>query len=306
MDLRETSLGFYRAWHCAVGVRHELFVLLRKPRSPAQLAGATGLDEAALTTWCRGANALGLLDRETERYQLRAEHRATLGDPSDPAYMGHHFAYVTAKSLHFGALDDLMAGEPASPDLAEVYALATAWDHLAFFEKALPREPALGAALRRGIDVLDLGAGRGGWARECARRFPKTRVSASDLDTAGLVGPFRVLASAEIPSDAFDLVFLGEVLAAASDPAALLKDAHRALRDGARLVAMEGLLPPEDRAPRGWGERLVLAMQLDFGLDGSRFLAKEAALDLVRDAGFRDARAEDLGGSLFLITARKG
>lgn len=305
MDLlRESSLGFYRAWHAALGAKHGLFEALRQPSTPEALAQARGLDPAAVATWCRGAEALGLLSRRGARYRLRAEHAKTLGDPAHEDYLGHHFRYATTKSLHFGALDDLLAGRPASPDLSDVYALATRWDHVAFFERFLPREKALAARLREGADVLDLGAGQGGWSRMLLARFPRSRVVASDLDLRGLAG-LRALRPDELADEAFDLAFLGEVLAAAPEPAKVLATAHRALRPGGRLVALEGLRPPEGKAPRGWGEKLVLAMALDFGLDGSRFLTTEEALAAAREAGFAKPRLKDLGGSLFALSVTK-
>jgi SAM-dependent methyltransferase len=309
MDLRETSLGFHRAWHVAVGARHGLLLALRDaPLAPGVLAGELGLAPEPVALWCRGAWALGLLERNARgRFRLRAEHASTLGEPASPEYLGHHFEYLAQKSLRFGELDALLRGKPTRAPAPETYALATRYDHLAFFEIYLPRIPTLRAALARGIDVLDFGAGEGGWTREAMRRFPASRYVASDLDTRALRGlrGARVLSARKIPPARADLVYLGEVLAAARKPDEVLGAAYRALRPGGRLVALEGLLPPEGRAPRGWGERLVLAMGLDFSLDGSRYLGKEEALDLVRGAGFERPGARDLGGSLFAIAARK-
>lgn len=312
MDLRESSLGFYRVWHAALGARHGLFERLVAWRTPGQLARASGLAPGPLATWCRGAWALGLLERDGARYRVPPALRGALATPASAEDMGHHFDYLARKSLGFGALDEMLAGRPARAALADVYAVATSWDHAAFFDLALPRQPALGAALRRGIDVLDLGAGAGGWTREAARRFPRSRFVATDLDAKEVAKARRALrgfpnarAAREAAAGAFDLVFLGEVLAAAPDPRAPLAAAHRALREGGRLVALEGLRPPEERAPRGWGERLVLAMALDFGLDGSRFLSLAEAREALRERGFGRIAARDLGGSLFALTAVK-
>lgn len=305
MDLRETSLGFYRAWHAGTGARHGLLLALRDaPLAPRTLARELGLDASAVERWCLGAHALGLLTRSSKGYRLAAAHRVTLGEPSSPEYLGHHFEYVTQKSLGFGALDALVRGEapPSRPDLAPEYAIATRWDHLAFFELHLPRQPALRRDLERGIDVLDLGAGEGGWTREARDRYPASRFVAADLRARTIRG-LRIRDARAIPARAFDLVFLGEVLAAAPDPAAVLRAAHRALRPGGRLVALEGLAPEKD--PRTWGERLVLAMALDFSLDGSRFLTPRALRGALRSAGFPRATMRDLGGSLFAVTTRK-
>lgn len=300
MDLRASSLGFYRAWYAGLGARLGLFTRLRRPLAPEALARATGLDAGALAAWCRGAEALELLERRGERYQLRREHLTTLGDPTHVDDLSQHFAYITRKSLHFGALDDLMRGKPTSPDLADVYALATRWDHLAFVERLLPREKALLAGLRRGLDVLDLGAGKGHLTRLLAARFPRSRIAATDFDLAPLADVPHVATDA-VPAEAFDVVLLGEVLAAAPDPVAPLAAAHRALRPGGRVVALEGLLPPAGKPARRWGERLVVAMSLDFALDGSRFLTRDEGTAAMRTAGFVRVRSRDLGGSLFAL-----
>lgn len=318
MDLRASSLGFYRTWYCALGARRGMLRALEaRARSPEALAREVGLDAAALARWCRGAHALGLLDRDAKgRYRLRREHRDALGRPDHPDYLGHHFEYLARKSLTFGDLDGLLEGRASDADLGDVYALATRWDHLAFFETFLPREPALRRLLDQGIDVLDMGAGAAGWTILCARRHPKGRHVAAEVDTAtvrkardalrasGLTDAKAVL-TRDVPQASFDLVFLGEVLTSPSGAGEVLASCRRALRPGGRLVALEGLLPPPTRQPRGWGEKLILAMDLDFGLDGSAFLTLDEAKRALADAGFVGRKVRDLGGSLYALQGRR-
>lgn len=310
MDLREASLGFYRVWHAAWGARHGLFQ--ERAKTPVALARAAGLDARAVAKWCRGAHALGLLEQAGGSYRVAPRHARRLAREGDVDSLARHVQYLAQKSLTFGGMDDLLRGKPTRPDLAEAYALATGWDHLAFFEIALPRDAGSLALFREGADVLDLGAGNGAWAGEAQRRFPRVRVQAAETRT-GLPRLRRALRGSDIatmdtsrvPGSSFDVVFLGEVLAASDDPRAPLETAFRALRPGGRLHLMEGLLPPAGRAPRGWGERLVLAMDLDFGMDGSRFLTRADVDDALRRAGFVRRGFRDVGGSLFHVRAAK-
>lgn len=304
-DLRETSLGFYRAWHAALGTRHGFFLALRDaPLSAETLADELGFDRAAVGRWAEGAWALGLLTKTRGKYRLAAAHRKTLGEPTSPEYLGHHFHYLAQKSLTFGALDEAFRGKRTRVDLADVYAIATSYDHVGSLA-ALPAP--VRRALARGVDVLDLGAGKGGWTRAAMRTFPASRFAAADLAVRGLRGlkaaGARVLDARNLPAAAFDLVYMGEVLAAADDITAPLRSAARALRPGGHLVLVEGIRPTG--APHDWGERLVLAMGLDFSMDGSGFPTLTELRAAARNAGFPKVTARDLGGSLFLAHARK-
>lgn len=312
LDLRDASLGFYQVWIAAVGSRNGLFVEIGGlERTPRAIAARLGLEPRAVERWCRAAQAVGLVERRGTAYRIAPRHAKRLAR-DDPETLARQFEYLAAKSAAFDRLDGMLRGRWERPDHADVYALATGWDHLAFFDLVLPGERATLDLLRRGADVLDLGAGDGAWAREAADRFPKSRFVAAETRAAlprlrkGLSRTrIPALDAAKLPLRAFDVVYLGEVLGASGDPAVPLRAAHRALRPGGRLHALEGLLPPADRTPRGWGERLIVAMAFDFGLDGSRFLARDEALDAVRRAGFVRASARDVGGSLFHLRARK-
>lgn len=310
VDLGDASLGFYRVWHVAVGAPHGL--LREAWATPEALAKRAKLDPAAVTRWCRGAHALGLLQRKGARYRVPPRLAPSLARPDDMASLTQQFEYLARKSLTFGGLEAHLRGERVDVDLTDVYPLATAWDHVAFFELALPHEPRTRKRLEAGADVLDLGAGDGAWARQARARFPHVRVAAAETRDAlprlrrSLRGSgIRALDVAEVPEAAFDLVFMGEVLSAASDPPVPLATAMRALRPGGELHLMEGLLPPPHRGARNWGERLILAMDLDFGMDGSRFLRRDEADAALQEAGLVRRRIRDVGGSLFHLRGAK-
>lgn len=314
MDLREASLGFYRVHLAALGFRHGMFAALAtRARTPDDLADEKGLDAPVVAKWCRAAHAVGLLERTTRgAYKVPRVLVPKLARDDDPASLGRHFQYLAAKGRTFDRIDGMLHGEWDAPDLADVYALATGWDHVAFFDLVLPRERALQALLRRGARVLDLGAGDGAWAKSAASRFPASAFVAAEVPDAlpalrKSVKGTRVEAVAvgDIPDGGFDIAYLGEVLSAATTPLDPLRRAFASLAPGGRLHALEGLLPPTTREPRGWGERLILAMDLDFGLDGSRFLRRDEATAAMRGAGFVRARVRDVGGSLFHLAATK-
>jgi hypothetical protein len=75
----------------------------------------------------------------------------------------------------------------------------------------------------------------------------------------------------------------------------------RALKKGGAIAIVEGLLP----AKVDEEGRLIMGMQLDFALQGYRFMTKKEITMLLRDAGFGRIAFEDFGGSLFLISAWK-
>jgi hypothetical protein len=80
-----------------------------------------------------------------------------------------------------------------------------------------------------------------------------------------------------------------------------VSNCHRALKKGGTIAIVEGLLP--ESKLQGDGNRLIMGMQLDFALQGYRFMTrKEVAKLLVK---FSQVHFEDLGGSVYLVTATK-
>jgi ubiquinone/menaquinone biosynthesis C-methylase UbiE len=48
-----------------------------------------------------------------------------------------------------------------------------------------------------------------------------------------------------------------------------------------------------------------MGMQLDFALQGQRFLTSKEIQSILKKSGFRNVQLKALGGAVYLITARK-
>ncbi|HKU48613.1 MAG TPA: class I SAM-dependent methyltransferase, partial [Nitrososphaera sp.] len=106
-------------------------------------------------------------------------------------------------------------------------------------------------------------------------------------------------------SDEFDIVYLGESLYASSDKATFLRNCYRSLRRGGTLMILEGLVPENGVEGNDNNDMVILGMQLDFALQGHRFMQKQELMGLVREAGFKKTVLMPLGGSVYLASARK-
>jgi SAM-dependent methyltransferase len=102
----------------------------------------------------------------------------------------------------------------------------------------------------------------------------------------------------------FDIAYLGEVLCAVAEPSRLLRNCRRALRPGGLLVVVEGLLDRTAPSSERTG-RLLAAMDLEFALQGARFLSKTEIRDLLGRSGFVGIRIFDAGGGLSFVVARR-
>jgi len=283
------------------------------------LSTALHLHSPAVEAWCVAAASAGLLTQGRGGYRVPPKLVPLLLREGSPEYLAGQMEYAAAMSLDYAHFDRWFRNAKGIPArsrarLTEAIAQATRWDHTAFLEIALPRLPHLRRHLERGARVLDVGCGTGGWMLRTASHFPKARFTGIDPDLEGLASARKEIGKASLRKRVsvqlgvaaktgftaeFDIAYLGEALSAVADPAAALAGIRAALKPGAHLILLEGIVPanPSPKAV------LIHAMDLDQRLQGGRFFSRRELTQLLKESGFRTARWLPLGGDLWAIAA---
>jgi SAM-dependent methyltransferase len=159
------------------------------PADAATIAGVAKLNERYVREWL-GAMTVGHIvnhDAIAGTYHLPPEHAALLTRASSPNNMAAFMQYPAV----LGQVEDQIAecfrqggGVPYSDfkRFHDVMAEDSGQTIVAaLFDHVLPLVPALVARLEGGIDVLDLGCGRGIALAALARRFPRSRFLGIDF-----------------------------------------------------------------------------------------------------------------------------
>ena len=156
------------------------------------LATAAGLDERYVREWL-GAMTVGRIvehDPDAASYWLDAAHAALLTDDG----VANIAAFTQYVSVLGGVEDDLLTcfreggGVPYSryPRFQEVMAADSGQTVLGALQPTiLPLVPGLTERLESGIDVLDVGCGRGLAMMQLAEAFPNSRFTGLDLSHGG-------------------------------------------------------------------------------------------------------------------------
>jgi ubiquinone/menaquinone biosynthesis C-methylase UbiE len=245
----------------SIGHRTGLFDVMStmEPSTSEQIADAAGLDERYVREWL-GAMVTGRiveLSASSRTYSLPAEHAAVLTRAARPGNMA-----VTCQWIPLlGSVEDEVVecferggGVPYSSYERFHPVMAEESDQTvvaALVDNILPKVPAVEDALRRGIDVLDVGCGSGRAVNEMAATFPSSRFIGYDFSSEGVAAGNREAAERGLTnarfevrdvsqmdaSDTFDLVTAFDAIHDQAKPAEVLAGISRALRgDGTFLM----------------------------------------------------------------------
>jgi 2-polyprenyl-3-methyl-5-hydroxy-6-metoxy-1,4-benzoquinol methylase len=243
----------------SVGHRTGLFEAMRgHPAATSQeISDRAGLSERYVREWL-GAMVTGEIvgfDEATGRYELPADRAELLtGHGTNLAIPAQYIPLLAAFEDPIVRCFRRGGGVPygSYARFHEVMAEDIGQTLVATLETAiLPLVPGLLEKLRAGIDVLDVGCGRGHVTNRMAGLFPRSRFAGYDISDAAIAGArmeanragtrnvrFEVRDCAGIADrEAFDLVTAFDVLRDQSCPDSILKGARLALRaDGAFLM----------------------------------------------------------------------
>jgi SAM-dependent methyltransferase len=306
------SIGFYGVWLIHIGRHTGLFeVLAAGPISAIELTSATKMHPPAVWAWCSAAVSYGIVGEKRGKLYLKPEIKAMLLDRKSPNYLGGQFSYLALRSLEYGAFGKLFSSGRTSGTSSSLDAIdqATDWDHFAFIS-AVRRDKKLQRQLSRGCRFLDVGCGTGSLLAKMHATYPKSSFVGIDPSVKAVAMAHKVAKSIRIVRQAgesmsfeneFEIVYLGESLYAAGDKQKVLSNCMRALKPQGTIAILEGLLPESNL--HSDDNRLILGMQLDNALQGYSFLTRKEVVSLLK--GFSEVRFEELGGSVFLVTASK-
>jgi len=291
-----------------------------------ELAERAGLNERYVREWLGAMFTGGVveLNPATNCYKLPAGHAQWLTRSGS----GDNFASLAQWIGVLGSAEDLVAeafehgqGVPYSAyaRFHEVMAEdseATVVDALE--EHILPLVPGLIAQLEGGIDVADLGCGRGKALMKLAELFPNSRFTGIDfseeaISAAMIQASERGLSNVDFRrQDAttwdaraeYDLVLAFDAIHDQADPAAVLENIHRALRpEGTFLMQDIGASShtyKNEEHPLGTLLYTISCMHCmsvslaQGGVGLGAVWGKELALEMLTEAGFRQVRVEEL------------
>ena len=248
----------------SVGHRTGLFDAMRGlPAATSQeIATKAGLNERYVREWL-GAMVTGgvvVIEPATNKFALPDEHAAFLTRPAG----ADNFAVFAQYIPLLGSVEDDIVecfqkggGVPYAkfPRFHEVMAEDSGQSVLSALEThILPLVPGLTERLRAGIQMLDVGCGRGRIMSRLAEMFPQSRFTGIDLSTEAILFAWKEASEKKLRNvefivanlsdfdekaerEAFDFITTFDAVHDQAKPLNVLKGIHRALKpDGIYLM----------------------------------------------------------------------
>lgn len=248
----------------SVGHRTGLFDTMSKlePSTSAEIASRAGLNERYVREWL-GAMVTGRvveLDPITNKFTLPPEHAATLIRAAGANNMAVFAQYIGMMgSVEDDVVECFYKGGGVAyakfPRFHAVMAEDSGQSVLSSLEShILPLVPGLANRLMTGIQMLDVGCGRGLIMNRLAELFPKSRFTGMDLSSEAVMFAWKTAADKKLRNvefivadlshfdqtaelEAFDLITTFDAIHDQKFPLNVLKGIYRALRpDGVYLM----------------------------------------------------------------------
>jgi ubiquinone/menaquinone biosynthesis C-methylase UbiE len=241
----------------SVGHRTGLFDSMRglPPATSQEIAKKAGLNERYVREWLGAMATGGVVEVEpaTNKFILPAEHAAVVTRPAGADNLAVFAQYIP---LLGSVEDDIVecfkkgGGVPYSrfPRFHDVMAEDSGQSVLSSLEsQILPLVPGLADKLETGIQMLDVGCGRGRIMSRLAELFPKSRFTGMDLSSEAILFAWQEAAQKKLRNvefivtnlsdfhekaerEAFDLITTFDAIHDQARPLNVLKGIHRALK----------------------------------------------------------------------------
>ena len=248
----------------ALGDRLGLFkdLAAHGPATSGELATRTGIHERYAREWLGGMASAGYLEYEptSRRFTLPPEHAPVLAQERGPVFFGGVYQMMTGMN---GVLDQLTAAFRAGGGVPQSAYTEDLWDGMERFsinwfenlltQQWLPAMPDVQAKLERGVQVADIGCGRGQALIKLAQAFPNSRYIGYDIfgptitratanaQAAGVADRVRFAqrnVSQGLPEQ-YDVITTFDVVHDAVDPVGLLRTIRQGLRADGVYVCLD-------------------------------------------------------------------
>ena len=316
-SLMDTLIAPWKSAVLYTAVRLEIFTVLADGRmSVPELAGRIRARPGRLNTLLNACAAMGLLTAENSIYANTHFSRVHLVS-GRPLYVGDLVKMLNQESRKWGELFSLIKPEEPSGD-------KPGEEPQAVFTRAMNNMAMLGEAdaLAREVDLsgrrsmVDAGCGSGMYSVVLVQKYPDLRatlldtpqtLAATEKIMAGFGEKDRIcLKPSDIVKDPFppnqDVVLLSDVVYAASDAGAILKNARDALKDNGLLVIRGYYLDTEKMEPE-FGALFAVNM-LVFDSD-RKIVDRNTLKKQVQTSGFSITKTAPLTQRSFILLAEK-
>jgi SAM-dependent methyltransferase len=295
----------------------------------AEIAQATDLNERYVREWLASLTAGRIVDYDGRRgtYRLPQEHAACLTRAAGP----NNFAVFMQGIAEYGAVEsDVIecfrkGGGVPYERYGRFHDLAAELSGVAHDAGLVDRIlPMVGIVdrLADGIDVLDVGCGKGHAVNLMAKAFPASRFRGVDFCEGAVAGARQEAASLGLTNvrfdrsdaaqlverDAFDLVTAFDTIHDQADPAAVLSCIRAALRQGGTFlcvdIAASSTLADNLEHPIGaalYAVSTLHCMTVSLAQGGAglgTMWGRELALKMLGEAGFHDVAVTRIEGDL--------
>jgi SAM-dependent methyltransferase len=231
------------------------------PATSDELASRMGINERYAREWLGGMASAGYLEYApaTRRFTLPPEHVPALAQEGGPVFFGGIYQELPALT---GVLDQLTVAFRAGGGVPQSAYSDHMWDGLERFTNLwfenlltpqwLPAMPDVQAKLERGVQVADVGCGRGRALIKLAQAFPNSRMgydvfgptierAMANAQSAGVADRVRFAqrdVSKGLPEQ-YDVITTFDVVHDAVDPVGLLRTIRQGLRADGIYVCLD-------------------------------------------------------------------
>ena len=207
--------------------------------------------------WLGAMTAAGYITHSDGTFTLPAEHVPALAQERGPVFFGGTLDMLTGMLQVIDPLTDAFrSGGGVAQDAypANTYdgmdRFTASWHENHLLQEWIPAVPEVQDALERGLDVCDVGCGRGRAVAKIAQAFPNSRVVGYDIFAPNIEAAEHVAAEAGVSDrvrleardvskglpEKFDLITTFDVIHDAADPRGILRVIREALNpDGTYL-----------------------------------------------------------------------